>query len=165
MRFWPSRLRRGPKKKNGRDRAWNRFVHQELTGYSPIMTGNRVLAFFLLATLILIPLGAAILAASLGVVEYKARYDNLGALNGTSKGDQQSVLWSNQDEGVVQSVTITTTKHMKAPVCFASNCGAPCGPCSVNQSFNRSNSWPSSHPESVSGCLDCCICSAGLCIL
>ncbi|DBB12141.1 hypothetical protein WJX82_010754 [Trebouxia sp. C0006] len=116
MRFWPSRLRRGPKKKNGRDRAWNRFVHQELTGYSPIMTGNRVLGFFLLATLILIPLGAAILAASLGVVEYKARYDNLGALNGTSKADQQSVLWNNQDVGVVQSVNITTTKHMKAPV-------------------------------------------------
>lgn len=116
MRFWPSRLRRGSTKKRGRDTAWQRFVHQELSGYSPIMTGNRVLGFFLLATLILIPLGAAILAASLSVVEYKGRYDNLGALNSTSKADQQSVLWSNQDDGVVQSVTITTTKHMKAPV-------------------------------------------------
>lgn len=134
MKFWPSRLRRGPKKKNGRDRAWNRFVHQELTGYSPIMTGNRVLAFFLLATLILIPLGAAILAASLGVVECKARYDNLGALNGTSKADQQSVLWNSQDAGVVQSVTITTTKHMKAPVCFACTCGVPAVTAAVSQS-------------------------------
>ena len=116
MRFWSSRLRRGSTKKSGRDTAWQRFVHQELRGYSPIMTGNRVLSFFLLATLILIPLGAAILAASLSVVEYKGRYDNLGALNSTSKADQQSVLWSNQDNGVVQSVTITTTKHMKAPV-------------------------------------------------
>ncbi len=117
MRFWPSRLRRGPKKANGRDRAWQRFVHQELSGYSPIMTGNRVLAFFFLATLILIPLGGAILGASLGVVEYKVRYDNVGSLAGTSKSDLQQTLWNSQPDGIFQNVSITTTKHMKAPVC------------------------------------------------
>lgn len=116
MKLWPSKLRRGPTKANGKDRAWQRFVHQELTGYSPIMTGNRVLAFFLLATLILIPLGAAILAASLGVVEYKVRYDNIGSLAGTSKATQQQTLWAAEDTGIAQTVSITTSKHMKAPV-------------------------------------------------
>lgn len=78
------------------------------------MTGNRVLAFFLVATLILIPLGAAILAASLSVTEHKIRYDNeLTGFNSSSKTVQQQTLWSNTDS---VTKTITITKNLKAPV-------------------------------------------------
>ena len=109
-RCWPSRNSR----RAGHDSAWNRFVHQELKGYSPIMTGNRVLAFFLVATLVLIPLGAAILAASLSVTEHKVRYDNAGTgYDSSSKAVQQQTLWADTGN---QSVTFTTTKSMKAPV-------------------------------------------------
>lgn len=111
---WPSRR---ASKAEGHESAWNRFVHQELQGYSPIITGNRVLAFFLVATIILIPLGAAILAASLSVTEYKVRYDNVGqGLNTTDKAAQQRALWASEDVGIPSTVQITTTTTMKAPV-------------------------------------------------
>ena len=113
-RCWPSRRN---SKSKGHDSAWNRFVHQELQGYSPIITGNRVLAFFLVATIILIPLGAAILAASLSVTEYKVRYDNVGTgLASTDKTAQQQALWANEDSGITSTVSFTTTTTMKAPV-------------------------------------------------
>lgn len=79
------------------------------------MTGNRVLAFFLVATVILIPLGAAILAASLSVTEYKIRYDNVGTgFDSSSKSVQQQTLWSPNTGS--QTVDFTTTKTLKAPV-------------------------------------------------
>ena len=79
------------------------------------MTGNRVLAFFLVATLILIPLGAAILAASLSVTEYKVRYDNVGTgFDNSSKTVQQQTLWGPNTPS--QTVNFTTTKNLKAPV-------------------------------------------------
>lgn len=98
--------------------SWHaRFVKQQLPGYSPIITGNRVLAFFLCATLILIPLGAAILAASLGVVEYKIRYDDVGPdFQGNDKSAQQQALWASGDAGVATTVSFTTSKRMQAPV-------------------------------------------------
>ena len=113
---WPCRRSNSA----GRDSAWNRFVHQELRGYSPIMTGNRVLAFFLVATIILIPLGAAILAASLSVTEYKVRYDNVGnGYNDPSKAVQQQTLWADTTN---QTVNFRTTKILKAPVsCILDN--------------------------------------------
>ena len=113
-RWWPSRRA----SKSGHDSAWKRFVHQELQGYSPIITGNRVLAFFLVATIVLIPLGAAILAASLSVTEYKVRYDNVGdGLDSTDKATQQQTLWASEDVGVASTVAFTTTTTLKAPVC------------------------------------------------
>ena len=113
-RCWPSRR---SSKSKGHDSAWNRFVHQELQGYSPIITGNRVLAFFLVATIILIPLGAAILAASLSVTEYKVRYDNVGTgLTNTDKPAQQQALWASEDNGITSTVSFTTHTTMKAPV-------------------------------------------------
>lgn len=95
----------------------SRFVRQEVPGYSPIITGNRVLAFFICATVILIPLGAAILAASLGVVEHKLRYDNVGtAFETNNKATQQQALWQSGDMGVPTTVSFTTTKRMNQPV-------------------------------------------------
>lgn len=106
--------RKGSENSNG----WHaRFVRQELKGYSPIITGNRVLAFFIVATIILIPLGAAILAASLGVVEYKVRYDNVGPdFASNDLNASQSALWGSGENGVPTSVSFTTTKRMEAPV-------------------------------------------------
>ena len=119
---WPFRRRSSPADK---DSAWNRFVHQELQGYSPIMTGNRVLAFFLVATVLLIPLGAAILAASLSVTEYKIRYDNVGpGFDSNNKLLQQQALWSGA--GNVSTVTFTTTKRLKAPVSGITDHVTPC---------------------------------------
>ena len=115
-RLWPKRLHRAPRK-DGSDRAYKRFVHQELAGYSPIKTGHRVLALFLVAAIILIPLGAAILAASLSVVEYKVRYDNVGVLNGNKQQQQQTLLAAPDTTGIPQTVSIITTKNMNAPVC------------------------------------------------
>ena len=81
------------------------------------MTGNRVLGFFLVASIILIPLGAAILHASLTVVEYKVRYDNAEPLSGTNKTALQLTLLSAPDDtGIPQTVSITTSKTMNPPV-------------------------------------------------
>lgn len=106
--------RKGSGNKNG----WHsRFVRQEIPGYSPIITGNRVLAFFICATIILIPLGAAILAASLGVVEHKIRYDNVGTdFNTNNRVTSQQALWQSGDTGIPTTVSFTTTKRMQAPV-------------------------------------------------
>ena len=50
-----------------------RFARQDLPGWSPIITAKMVVLFYLLSALILLPLGGAILGASLGVKEYSVR--------------------------------------------------------------------------------------------
>ena len=69
-----------PKKKgfvrrmlNNRNGWVKRFARQDLPGWSPIITAKMVVLFYLLSALILLPLGGAILAASLGVKEYSVR--------------------------------------------------------------------------------------------
>ena len=69
-----------PKKKgfirrmlNNRDGWVKRFARQDLPGWSPIITAKMVVLFYLLSALILLPLGGAILAASLNVKEYSVR--------------------------------------------------------------------------------------------
>lgn len=115
FRLW-SRISR--RKRSENKNGWHsRFVRQEIPGYSPIITGNRVLAFFICATIILIPLGAAILAASLGVVEHKIRYDSVGTPFATNdRTTQQQALWQSGDVGVPTTVSFTTTKRMNQPV-------------------------------------------------
>ena len=69
-----------PKKKgfvrrmlNNRNGWVKRFARQDLPGWSPIITAKMVVLFYLLSALILLPLGGAILGASLGVKEYSVR--------------------------------------------------------------------------------------------
>lgn len=69
-----------PKKKGFMQRmmsnrnGWvKRFARQDLPGWSPIITAKLVVLFYLLSALILLPLGGAILAASLNVKEYSVR--------------------------------------------------------------------------------------------
>lgn len=60
---------------------WHKlFARQQLPGWSPIITAKAVVFFYFLAGLILIPLGIAILLASLNVVEYKVHLDFLPSL-------------------------------------------------------------------------------------
>ncbi len=69
-----------PKKKgfigrmlSNRDGWVKRFARQDLPGWSPIITAKLVVLFYLLSALILLPLGGAILAASINVKEYSVR--------------------------------------------------------------------------------------------
>ena len=62
------------------NRWHKRFARQQLPGWSPIITAKSVVFFYFLAGLILLPLGVAILLASLNVVEYKVQPPPLPAL-------------------------------------------------------------------------------------
>ena len=69
-----------PKKKglvrsllNNRNGWVKRFARQDLPGWSPIITAKMVVLFYLLSAIILLPLGGAILGASLNVKEYSVR--------------------------------------------------------------------------------------------
>lgn len=107
------------KRKKGKSKFYRRFAQQELKGWSPIITGNVVVIYFFLVTLLCIALGIPILKASMDVVEFKVRYDNTGAMAGKTPAQQQGLLQAQQGSGVTTSVNLTVTKDMQPPVCAA----------------------------------------------
>lgn len=100
-----------------KSKFYRRFAQQELKGWSPIITGNVVVLYFLAVAVVCIALGVPILKAALDVDEYKIRYDDTGDMAGRSKGEQQDILLQQNGEGVTTTVNVTITKDMNPPVC------------------------------------------------
>ena len=107
------------KKKKKKSRFYRRFAQQELKGWSPIITGNVVVIYFFLVTLLCIALGIPILKASTDVVQFKVRYDDTGAMAGKTSAQQQGLLQAQQGNGLTTSVNMTVTKDMQPPVSSA----------------------------------------------
>ena len=59
---------------------FQRFAQQQLGGWSPILTPGALVLYFTLAGAACAAIGAPLLAASLSVVQVRARYDNTGPL-------------------------------------------------------------------------------------
>ncbi|KAK9804360.1 hypothetical protein WJX72_009200 [[Myrmecia] bisecta] len=103
--------------KRRKKRVWFvRFAQQDLKGWSPIITGNAVVAFFFLSGCVLIGLGVAVLIASLGVKEVKATYTSVGPMAGLSRQQQQDLLWSNSGDGVPATVNLTIPEALTPPI-------------------------------------------------
>lgn len=68
-----------PPKKQGRFKNWlhgkngwfARFARQDLHGFTPIISSKFVIMVYLLSGVVLLPLGIAILVASINVQEYR----------------------------------------------------------------------------------------------
>ena len=66
-----SRLKRFLHGKNG---WFSKFARQDLPGWTPILSANFVVTVYMLAGIVLLPLGIAILVASLNVQEHRVRH-------------------------------------------------------------------------------------------
>jgi hypothetical protein len=99
-----------------KSRSYRRFAQQELKGWSPIITGNVVVLYFLAVAVVCIALGVPILKAALDVDEYEIRYDDTGVMAGRSSGEQQDILLQQGGDGVTSVVNVTIMKDMKPPV-------------------------------------------------
>ena len=93
---------------------YQRFAQQELWGWSPIITGNVVVIYFLAVAIICIALGVPILLASIRVKEVKARYDNIDIMSGRSNTEAENLLM--QPGGVQYPITMQIPTDMQPPV-------------------------------------------------
>jgi hypothetical protein len=104
------------RKKKKKSRFYRRFAQQDLRGWSPIISANGVVLYFLLVSVLCIALGIPVLLASLHVTEYKVRYDNTGPMAGLSPAAQQALLQQQGGAGLTTAVNLTITKTMNPPV-------------------------------------------------
>jgi len=102
----------GKKKKS---KFYERFAQQELWGWSPIITGNVVVIYFMLVTVVCIALGVPILVASIKVKEVKARYDNTGVMSGKSSSEAERLVMAGN---VAYPVTMQIPQTMQPPVSY-----------------------------------------------
>lgn len=112
----------GGKKKS---KFYKRFAQQELWGWSPIITGNVVVIYFLLVAVVCIALGVPILVASIGVKELTARYDNTGVMSGKSSGEAETLLLAGN---VNYPISIQIPQTMQPPVSLLRLHYYPCCP-------------------------------------
>lgn len=96
----------------------SRFAQQKLKAWRPLLTPTRIVLLFIGAALVLIPIGVACLAASLSVVEYASRYDDLLECTGGGRNnvDREQQLYNATGEGFKCNVTLEVTDHMHGPV-------------------------------------------------
>ena len=114
-------------------RQWYlRFARQQLAGWSPIITGNLVIAYLFATAVLCFALGLPILLASTQLPVYAVRYDNLGGFQGRTQSQSQQLLSSAGDAGVPVEAVITVQKRLTQPVCPILRACRPtlcCGPC------------------------------------
>ena len=169
----------GGKKKS---KFYQRFAQQQLWGWSPIITGNVVVIYFLLVAVVCIALGVPILVAAINVKEVKARYDNAGPMSGLSSEQAETTILGGN---VNYPVSVQIPQTMQPPVSLLYPCYVPC-PLALTVGvlqrcicmyFRSFNLWPfcyasdtvqfaSERPVTGSGRCDCASgCRAGVCIL
>lgn len=111
LRCWPRRSRA---KKESR---WHRrLVQQRLRGWSPILHPRLALYYFLAVGVFCLAVGIPILVASLNVVKYSVRYDQMGPFAGLSPADQQNLLLAASSTGVPVTLSIQVSERMRAPI-------------------------------------------------
>lgn len=83
-----------------------------------MLTPTRVVLLFIGVALVLIPIGIACLAASISVVEYASRYDDLLECTGgaDNNADREQQLYSAGGEGIRCNVTLEVKERMQGPV-------------------------------------------------
>ena len=102
--------------KQGKSKFYRRFAEQELKGWSPIITGDAVVLYFLIVASVCVALGVPILLASLNVKEYTVRYDNADIMAGKTSEEQELMLMRSGGEGVPVLVNVTIAATMHPPV-------------------------------------------------
>jgi hypothetical protein len=95
---------------------FTRFAQQDLAGWSPIPTPRALVLYFLAVAILCAALGGPLLAASLGVVEVSARYDDAGALRALAPGAREAALAAAGGDGVPVTVNVTVPRAMRPPV-------------------------------------------------
>ena len=95
---------------------YRRFAYQRFVGWRPILNPHHAELFFLAVGVLCVGLGIHILTASLGVKEYRVRYDNQGPFGTLDAVQAQAALLRGGDRGVRYSVDIAIDEDMKAPV-------------------------------------------------
>ena len=98
-------------------RQWYlRFARQQLLGWSPIITGNLVIAYLFATAVLCFALGLPILLASTSLPVYAVRYDNASPFSSPNSLQKQQLLESYRGEGAPVSVVMTVRKRMTQPV-------------------------------------------------
>lgn len=96
----------------------SRFTQQNLRAWRPVLTPTRVVFLFIGVAMVLIPIGVACLVASLSVVEYKSRYDNLSeCTEGAGNNEERErELHKVGGEGIRCNVTLEVKESMRGPI-------------------------------------------------
>lgn len=109
--------------RKGRMKSWlthkdswpARFARQDLHGFTPIISSRFVIVVYMLAGLVLLPIGIAALISSLNIQEHKIRYDNV-ALGSQSNGARAAALRTAGEAGMLVYVNFIPDKDMKPPI-------------------------------------------------
>jgi hypothetical protein len=114
----PQRKQKGYKRwLHGKNSWFGKFARQDLPGWTPILSARFVVFAYLLAAIVLLPLGIAVLVSSLNIQEHKVRYDNAGIFANLPDNDARAAaLLDGGGNGAPVTVTFTPDKKMSAPV-------------------------------------------------
>ncbi|KAL0049495.1 hypothetical protein WJX82_003650 [Trebouxia sp. C0006] len=104
-----------PEQKTTREPKNSKFTQQDLPALKPLLTPVWVAAVFFGIAIVFIPIGAACLAASAGVVEVSARYDD-SCISGDTHQQRDTNLVQLEGVGTTCNVTLTAPRHMKPPI-------------------------------------------------
>ncbi|KAL0022026.1 hypothetical protein WJX77_007340 [Trebouxia sp. C0004] len=104
-----------PEQKATREPKNSKFTQQDLPALKPLLTPVWVAAVFFGIAIVFIPLGAACLAASAGVVEVSARYDDT-CISGDTHQQRDTNLVQLEGVGTTCDVILTAPRHMKPPI-------------------------------------------------
>lgn len=107
-------IRENSSKTSHTNRLWQKFVQQELRGWSPIITATGVVVYFFAVGVVMLALGIPILLASLGVKEVKSRYDNAGIMATATNAARLAIMQTGN--GNTLTVNVTITEDMEPPV-------------------------------------------------
>lgn len=78
----PAPKRKGYKRwLRGKNSWFAKFARQELPGWTPILSARFVVFAYLLAAVVLLPLGIAVLVASVGIQEHKVNSASFNLIN------------------------------------------------------------------------------------
>jgi hypothetical protein len=92
--------------KSKKPTLFQRFSQQQLAGWSPILTPGALVVYFTLAGAACAAVGAPLLAASLSVVQVRARYDDVGPLAGLDAPGRAAALAEAGEPGVPLTLDI-----------------------------------------------------------
>ncbi|CAD7696866.1 unnamed protein product [Ostreobium quekettii] len=106
----PTKLRKKPRN--------SRFTQQNLKAWRPVLTPVKVVLVFMAVALVLIPVGVACLTASISVVEYSSRYDNVPECTDRANDnrEREQKLYQVGGDGFLCNVSIIVEEDMKAPI-------------------------------------------------
>eukprot|EP00850_Spirogloea_muscicola_P020849 SM000228S07389 [mRNA] locus=s228:118459:121028:- [translate_table: standard] len=94
---------------------YTRFTQQELAACKPLLTPNWVIATFFIVGIIFIPIGAASLAASNGVVEIVQRYED-ECIPSATTNDQREAYVQSATTNKNCTITLRAPHNMKPPI-------------------------------------------------